>query len=34
LFELLFGLADGSRTMPDDGSNPLEEYATEFRLAP
>ena len=33
LFELLFGLADGTRTMPDDGSNPLEDYAAEFRLA-
>ena len=33
LFELLFGMADGSRQMPEDGSNPLEEYAAEFRLA-
>jgi len=34
LFELLFGLADGSRSMPDDGSNPLDEFAAEFQLAP
>lgn len=33
LFELLFGLADGSRQMPGDGSNPLDEFAAEFRLA-
>lgn len=33
LFELLFGMADGSRTMPEDGSNPLDEFAAEFRLA-
>ncbi len=33
LFELLFGLADGSRQMPEDGSNPLEEFDEEFRLA-
>jgi quercetin dioxygenase-like cupin family protein len=34
LFELLFGLADGSRVMPQDGSNPLDEFQAEFRLAP
>jgi quercetin dioxygenase-like cupin family protein len=33
LFELLFGLAGGSRQMPDDGSNPLDDFAAEFRLA-
>ena len=33
LFELLFGLSDGSRQMPEDGSNPLDDFADEFRLA-
>ncbi len=33
LFELLFGLADGSRQMPVDGSNPLDDFSDEFRLA-
>ncbi len=33
LFELLFGLADGSRAMPEDGSNPLDRFAAEFQLA-
>lgn len=34
MFELLFGLADGTRSMPEDGSNPLDEFTAEFRLAP